>query len=305
MQDKKTELATADVLTQTSICRNCNSALTGSYCGRCGQKESNRNIHFFELLGEFVGDIFVWESGLWKTLIPLLIRPGFLSIEYFKGRKARYLPPLRLYLVISFLLFLLVSLTSGDSTIIINAERESQHSEQATTELEDVNRRVGTQAANLDFWEPDEKPEWALELEQRLNNNINSIEQDPDLFLDSFIERLPYLMFLLLPLFALLIKLSYLFSPFHYLQHLVFSLHYHSAIFLIFSFGMILDTLTGYEFGLWTFIWCFLYLPLALAKAYNSSYVSAFGKSLLIGAGEALLLVVALSSLAIVSVVTL
>ncbi len=258
--------------TNNTLCRNCNTALVGNYCGACGQKESNRDIHFSDLAGELLGDIFVWESGIWKALVPLLIRPGFPSKEYFLGRKARYLPPLRLYLVLSFLMFLLVSLNSGNSTITIDADRGSQRNQLTTDGTDSVDGRTDKLAANPDFWEPGEKPVGAIDLEQRLQTNITAIEENPRLFLDNFIERLPYLMFLLLPLFAVLIKLVYLFSPFHYLQHLIFSLHYHSAVFLLFTLGIIFNALTDYEFGLWILPWCLIYLPVALAKAYDSSY---------------------------------
>lgn len=288
-----------------TVCRNCQTQLSGSYCSACGQKEGDRDIYFSDLAGELLGDVFVWETSIWKTLVPLLIRPGFLSKEYFLGRKARYLPPLRLYLVLSFIMFLLVSLNSGNSAITVEADRGSQRNQQASDGMSSVDGRTDDLAAKFDFWEPDKKPAWAIDLEQRLQTNITSIAENPRLFLDNFIERLPYLMFLLLPLFAVLIKLTYLFSPFHYLQHLIFSLHYHSAIFLFFTFGIILNALTDYEFGLWILPWYLIYLPLALAKAYDSSYASALGKSLLIAMGETILLIVALSILAVISVMTL
>jgi hypothetical protein len=52
-------------------------------------KKSNRHIHFFELAGDFLEDFFVWDSGIWNTLIPLLFRPGFVTAEFLAGRKVR------------------------------------------------------------------------------------------------------------------------------------------------------------------------------------------------------------------------
>jgi hypothetical protein len=54
------------------------------------------------------------DSRLWRTLLYLLIRPGFLTREFFAGRRVRYLPPFRLYLVISVLFFVVVGLGGGD-----------------------------------------------------------------------------------------------------------------------------------------------------------------------------------------------
>ncbi|MFK8050935.1 MAG: DUF3667 domain-containing protein [Halioglobus sp.] len=306
MQDTITEVHNKEVAITDSVCRNCDSVLTGDYCSRCGQNESKRDIHFFDLIGEYLGDIFVWKSGLWKTLLSLLFRPGFISMEYFEGRRARYLPPLRLYVVISFLMFLLISFTSRDSTVVVSGEQNNEATQQETDSATSVaDTQNVSDAVNLDFWDANEKPQWATDLEQRLQANISSIEENPSVFLESFIDRLPYLMFLLLPLFAVLIKIVYLFSPYHYLQHLVFSLHYHSALFLLFSFALALDELIDYQFGKWIFLWCIIYLPLALSKAYGSSFKSALGKSLVVGAGETMMLIAILSILAIVSVVTL
>ena len=54
------------------------------------------------------------DSRLWRTLWYLLARPGFLTREFFAGRRVRYLPPFRLYLVISVVFFLVVGLPEGD-----------------------------------------------------------------------------------------------------------------------------------------------------------------------------------------------
>src|SRR5262245_51891783 len=52
------------------------------------------------------------DSRLWRTIRPLLLRPGFLTREFLRGRRARYLPPFRLYIVASVLFFLFASLGS-------------------------------------------------------------------------------------------------------------------------------------------------------------------------------------------------
>jgi hypothetical protein len=286
------------------VCRNCGTSLSGEFCSRCGQKDSNPDIHFFELATDFIEEFFVWDSGIWNTLIPLLFRPGFVTAEFLAGRKVRYLPPVRLYLVISFLMFLLISITSADGLVIIDEELSADERQQAISADQDLESRDKS-PANLDFWEEGQKPAWATELEQRLKTNVKSVEKNPNLFLDKFIELLPYMMFILLPLFAVLVKCAYFFSPFHYLQHLVFSLHYHSAVFLFVILGIAINTVTGYKFGTWLLVWSLLYLALALARVYRSGYASAAGKALIIGVGEAIFLLLTLSLLAVISVITL
>lgn len=86
-------------------CLNCGAALSGQYCGQCGQRATSRLISLWELVRDAFGDLFELDSRLWQTLVPLLARPGRLTREYLEGRRARYMPPFRMYLVLSLVFF--------------------------------------------------------------------------------------------------------------------------------------------------------------------------------------------------------
>ncbi|MCH9693998.1 MAG: DUF4286 family protein [Gammaproteobacteria bacterium] len=90
---------------ENSNCLNCGTRLRGQYCGSCGQRARNRLISLWELLSEAFGDLLELDSRLWRTLIPLLARPGQLTRDYLEGRRARYMPPFRSYLVLSVIFF--------------------------------------------------------------------------------------------------------------------------------------------------------------------------------------------------------
>src|SRR5579883_640995 len=91
-------------------CANCGAAITDNYCGACGQ----RHVHALHSIGHFLResaeDLTHADSRLWRTIVPLLIRPGFLTREFLAGRRVRYLPPVRLYLVLSVLFFLIAAI---------------------------------------------------------------------------------------------------------------------------------------------------------------------------------------------------
>ena len=87
-------------------CLNCGTHLRGQYCGNCGQRGRSRLISLWELVRDAFGDLFELDSRLWKTLVPLLAKPGMLTHDYLQGRRARYMPPFRMYLVLSLLFFL-------------------------------------------------------------------------------------------------------------------------------------------------------------------------------------------------------
>ena len=99
-------------------CLNCGTKLTGQYCGRCGQRATSRLISVWELLRDAFGDLFELDSRLWRTLAPLLVRPGLLTKDYLEGRRARYMPPFRMYLVLSLLFFVVAFFDPRDELAI-------------------------------------------------------------------------------------------------------------------------------------------------------------------------------------------
>jgi len=114
------------------------------------------------------------------------------------------------------------------------------------------------------------------------------------------LEYLPQMMFLLLPVFALLVRVSYAFSPFHYLQHLVFALHYHSFAYVLYLLDMVLERFVEHSDGLF-FLLLLVYLPLALRSTYHSSFAAAIGKTLFIYLAYVILLGVGIVGLTLVA----
>jgi hypothetical protein len=278
-------------LANRKICRNCKAPLHGDYCSVCGQQENRPDIHFSEILGDTIGNLFVWDSRFYRTLIPLLVRPGFLTLEFIEGRKAGYVPPIRLYLFISFFLFLLLSLVPTEGLVKLDSDGYGNivigsKSVEPDIPGQDIPQKPGSEARGIAFefdgWDDANKPAWIIDLEGRANENIDSIGNDPGAFLSLLIQRLPQMMFLLLPVFAALVQLSYLFSPFHYLQHLVFSLHYHTFIYLLYLVGWLTHRVGSSAADAFFFLALLVYLPLALKKVYRSHLAVAIGKSLVI-----------------------
>jgi len=91
-------------------CSNCETLLTGQYCAECGQRTGTRMISLWELVREASEFLTTIDSRLWRTLGMLLCRPGWLTRDYLLGRRARYIPPLRLFIVFSLLFFFLLAI---------------------------------------------------------------------------------------------------------------------------------------------------------------------------------------------------
>jgi hypothetical protein len=114
-------------------CLNCGARLGGQYCGTCGQRSLSRLISIWQLLAEAFGDLFELDSRLWRTLRPLLIRPGQLTRDYLLGRRARYMPPFRMYLVLSLIFFVVAFFDPRDDLgLLFEPEPPPTPEEEAT-----------------------------------------------------------------------------------------------------------------------------------------------------------------------------
>ncbi|MFC4347856.1 DUF3667 domain-containing protein [Kordiimonas lipolytica] len=91
-----------------TLCSNCNAPLTGPFCHICGQKDDDLKRPIWTLLREILDDVISTDSRLFKTLILLVLVPGGLTRAFRDGRRARFVPPLRLYLVISIMFFVIL-----------------------------------------------------------------------------------------------------------------------------------------------------------------------------------------------------
>ncbi|HET7810374.1 MAG TPA: DUF3667 domain-containing protein [Steroidobacteraceae bacterium] len=98
---------------QTLACANCGTPLAGEYCTRCGQRDEPHVLSVSHFAAEALESITHADSRLWRTLWYLVAKPGRLTQEFFAGHRVSYLPPFRLYLVISLLFFLIARLPEG------------------------------------------------------------------------------------------------------------------------------------------------------------------------------------------------
>lgn len=302
------------------ICRNCQAAVSGEYCSSCGQREGRADQRFLDLAGELTGDLFDMDSRVWRTLFSLLFRPGFLSAEFIAGRRARYLPPLRLYLVISFILFLTISISTNnplsdpapgplqvtDNGLVITANPEDLDDNMA----EAGSTEEGLAPPDPNTWDgeigiaDENSPQWVKDIDRRMEENVVKLREDPRALSEAIVDYVPQMMFLLLPLFALLIQFTYLFSGFHYLQHLVFALHFHSFAYLVYLITMAIEY-TGVHADGWILLALLVYLPLGLKRTYSSGWRGAIGKSLFIAFAYAVMLAMGFGAIAMLALLLL
>ncbi len=146
---------------ESPVCLNCGTRLRGQYCGICGQRSRSRLISIWQLLREAFGDLFELDSRLWRTVVPLLIRPGKLTRDYLEGRRARYMPPFRSYLVLSVIFFLVAFFDPQSIRQIIDpvpiptAEETAQKEEAAKAASAEREQQLAAAIEKLDALDVD------------------------------------------------------------------------------------------------------------------------------------------------------
>ncbi len=200
-------------------CLNCGSALTGRYCANCSQAADVHVPSARELLHEALEGITHSDSRVWRTLDLLWFKPGKLTQEYVAGRRASYLPPFRLYLVLSIIFFLVASVSSRHTNFV---RFDDTTSKSGGPESECAS---ATQFAVTVFGR-----DWA----PRIKHVCGEIARDngANLF-NLFVGTSPKAMFIFLPLVAFLHMLMYWRPRHRYAEHLLFFLYVHAFFFSV------------------------------------------------------------------------
>lgn len=254
-------------------CPNCGSSLITHYCAHCGQENRDYHIAFHRLVLDFLGDNFTFDSRLFRSLKPLLLRPGQLTRDYMDGRRARHIPPLRMYLFISILFFaLLASGSLADAGLEREAGAAAPENVVTADDSGGAVRLNGEELTGIsEEWDP-----WL----QRVARNARLYGENQALFVQKFLNRLPVAMFVMLPIYALLLKLLYLFSRRYYMEHLIFAFHVHAFTFLVFIGLEIWSSWLAPALGVtmhWSVVtaitlWIMLYPWFAMRRTYGQGW---------------------------------
>jgi hypothetical protein len=226
-----------------TICRNCSAPLEGPFCARCGQKATPLNPTLRGLARDAALELLDFDGRIFRTVRLLLARPGFLTREHLAGRRARYVSPIRLYLVFSVAFF-----AAG---AFYNSTKEG-----GLVSDQDIVESRPSLPGSASELTPDQIRE-RLEGAQR--------------------DWVPRVMFFLLPIAALVVWMVVPRAGLHYPQHFYFALHLHAAYFaadamasLIYSTGIGLLSLAA-ALGQLAFIgW---YVPAAFRTVYGGGWL--------------------------------
>ena len=255
-------------------CRNCAHPLPEApppFCPQCGQETRLRAPTLGDFAQQFGGAYLSTEGALWRTLKLLLLKPGELTHQYLAGRRKHYVLPLRLYLTISLLVLLLLRLAAS---VAINAPGGVVISDSSKPISMQVDLGAGNAGMKNGVFFCNNLPAWVCErLKRRIDVKPDALDAAGRQMGERFVANLGSALFLLVPSFALFMKLVYLNRGLRYTEHLVFGLHVHAFWFLMVALTML--PLGGLE------DLALLAIPLYTVRAMRRVYGGRFGWRLL------------------------
>ncbi len=238
-----------------AACLNCGSTLVEAFCAACGQRNMDVRIPARDLALDAVEDGLSLDSRVGRTVVPFLLRPGFLTVEWTSGRRARFSSPLRLYLLASFVFFLVSGVAGDDNPIRFDVTPDEPALEQ--------HQKLRTQGwlgrTIDDRWQAFERMP-----RQEFLSRVNT----------AFRDWVPRVMFFLVP--AAVLILGLLWRRRWLSEHVVLSLHLHTFAFTLFTvlLGLRLLPWQGPRTvaGPVLAVWLPLYFLLALRRVYGQRW---------------------------------
>jgi hypothetical protein len=230
-------------MTDARPCPNCGELLWGQYCAACGQRARIRMITFWELLKD-AGDLLATlDSRIWRTLGLLLFRPGRLTLDYLQGKRARFVPPVRLFIASTLVFFFIATLNARfdfgeDPVIVPQAEQPAELTDWPPPPAQPKPRGPVSGVSvdgtcNLDYSGAPEWLERVLPYERAVQICERIMVDRGRSFARAVLSNIPAMMFLFLPLMGVVMKLAYPLSGRYYAEHLLFLVHYHSFFFIL------------------------------------------------------------------------
>lgn len=317
-------------------CLNCGHVVEKHFCPECGQENIQVKEDAFHMVVHAVADYFHFEHKFFGTIKPLLLKPGKLTEAYVAGKRVSFIHPIRLYIFVSIVFFLVVlsgqnkkqeeakpsqakssntkfTQAQKDSLIAVNVKQLNKAMKyvpmpktQKDSIINEVKKDIqnGGTGERQDGWNSGksikfggdwpkdstvvqyEKNQAALSKNKRdgflrhyfvkRSIELNKYPNPKEKFLEDLMHNVPKMMFLILPIFALILKLVYITKKRYYFEHLIYSFHVHSAIFLAILSTMLLQWLTGlvYDVSDWLSLLCMIYLFWYIYRSLRTFYGS-------------------------------
>ncbi len=236
-------------LRKDKTCQNCGQEVTLRFCPACGQENTETRQSFGYLVRHFIEDLLHYDGSFWETIKKLLFKPGLLTQAYLQGKRQQYVPPVKLYIFISFAAFFLMHICPD-----FNTYDPENPDKVLTGSISEADYQARMDAYNTAIMQYDSIQNALPESQrdapfiQRIQKNLIKSEvlddnQINDQIGEQFEKITPKALLFLMPLFAFILWLCYPKNKFMYFDHGIFILHFLSATLIIITLNYIIDSL--------------------------------------------------------------
>lgn len=258
-------------MTRAENCKNCEGKLTGRFCHQCGQRDYEPNIAILALARDAFEEIFELDGRTLRSIPALFFYPGLLIKEYIRGRRQRYSSPIRVYLFALLVGFFAFNYAGSRGFEHYASFLESQPVELQGGKLVFVLAKASGQEGSRDTTvEIDVSPKSGgvdgVAVTQLKKLEGMNQRQAAKILLGGFFDQAPTVVNLLIPVFALFLKV--LFRKRLYVEHLLFSLNLHSLGLIFFGISAAMGVI-----WLWllAFLGLLVHLILGMSRLYGES----------------------------------
>jgi len=248
-------------------CLNCGAPAPGKYCSECGQETAREARTVAQYLDGLTIQYATRQGQLWQTLSKLFFAPGALTVDYIAGRRARYLRPLQLYLIVSLIVFGSVQFFGlnlglrlfGDQGLhLLRSSRLSA--------IDGHGAGMGLTPVQIildHFATPGVRHFGAMSPEERFT------------FLRARrAQYVSYFVLFLVPIYALTIGLFYRNRRRRYAEHLIFGLHCQSFLLIALLIEAKLPAIVADALSFWVIA----YFTIALKRVYGGTWAETLGR---------------------------
>jgi hypothetical protein len=276
---------------QAHACLNCGAPMYGAFCARCGQRHVPPYPSVRELVVDAFWELSGWDGRFMSTVRALFNHPGLLTREFLEGRRARYISPLRLYLMSSLVYFVLAAAAPNmslgkkpDPEAGGGAARPATNQAVASAKNGE-NTNPTFNEDSLTVVRRDAILAQIARLPRIAQPAARLAVADSKGVLKRLGEAMPRMFFALLPVFALILALFY--RGHRYPAHLYFAVHLHAFMFLALSIAALANFTRQAVIVEWvgtlTVLWIAGYSTMALRRTYGGSIARTLVKEFGIG----------------------
>lgn len=279
-------------LVPASGCLNCAAPLTGPFCAACGQRDIPPYPSAKDLVVDAFWELSGWDGRFASTVKALVQQPGLLTREFLEGRRARYISPLRLYLMASLVYFVLAAAAPSTPSSQTKIDETHKHDTKVSVTMSRPEQvaNAASRALTDETPLPADQREMALRSVERapalLRPMMRRAIGDPGGFKRGLLDAMPRMLFVLLPVFAGIVALFY--RGRKYPEHLYFAIHVHAFIFLAFCVSTLIRfthvALLSSLSGVVALVWIPVYATMAFRRVYGGSLTMTVAKEIAIAA---------------------